>query len=150
MSSNNGTTVVLNAGSTVTGANDQLRVTVTGANNSTAGPHTIDVSTTSDPTPVTSPTYTLTAPQTVSAISVSPSTTAAGAAGVTYNILFTASSTGQLIFPGKITLTGPAGTFTGATFIVFDVTQNRNIGAGVSSNNGTTVVLNAGSTVTGS
>jgi hypothetical protein len=48
-----------------------------------------------------------------------------------------------------ITLSGPAGTFTGATFSVFDVTQNRNIGAGVNSNDGTTVVLNAGSTVTG-
>jgi hypothetical protein len=73
--------------------------------------------------------------------SVAPSTMAAGATGVRYVVRFTTSSTGQLVFPGGITLTAPQGTFTGASFQTVDTTQNRNIGAAVQSNDGARVVL---------
>ena len=150
--SNNGATVVLRiTTSTPTGPGDQLRVNVTGATNSTVGPHTFDIETTSDTTPVTSPSYTLVTAQAVSNTSVVPSTTAAGATGVAYAINFTTSSTGQLVFPGTVTLTGPAGTFTNASFSIFDVTEHRTVGGSIVTNNGATVVLRiTTSTPTGS
>jgi hypothetical protein len=79
----------------------------------------------------------------VSQTSVTPSTIAVGATGVSYAVRFTTSSTGQLVFPGTITLTAPAGTFTNASFSTVDTTQNRNIGASVLSNDGARVVLRA-------
>ena len=140
--SNDGTTAVLSISTgTPTGAGDVLRVVVTDANNSTAGLHQFDIDTSSDTPPAAKPTYTLVAPQAVTNASVVPSTTAAGATGVSYTVQFTTSSTGQLIFPGTVTLTAPAGTFTGASFQITDVTQNRSIGGGQVSNDGTTAVL---------
>ena len=127
--------------STPTGPGDQLRVNVTGATNSTVGPHSFQISTTSDTNAVTSPTYTLVAAQAVSNTSVVPSATGPGATGVAYTANFTTSSTGQLVFPGTVTLTGPAGTFTNASFSIFDVTEQRTVGGSIVSNNGATVVL---------
>ena len=108
--------------STPTAAGDRLEVRITGANNPGAGSHDFDIQTSSDTPPVTTPSYTLVPAQAVSSTSVSPSTSTAGATGVAYTVGFTTSSTGQLLFPGTITLTAPAGTFTGASFTVFDTT----------------------------
>src|SRR6185437_15722298 len=96
--SNDGATAVLRITTgTPTGANDVLRVTVTDATNSSAGAHTIQIATSSDPDPAPAAGYTLVAAQAVSNKSAVPSTQAAGATGVTYTVTFTTSSTGQLI-----------------------------------------------------
>ena len=140
--SNDGATVVLRVTtSTATGAGDQLRVSVTNATNSGAGSHSFAIETSSDTDPVTTSEYVLVAAQAVSGTSVVPSTTAAGATGVAYAVTFTTSSTGQLVFPGTVTLTGPAGTFTNASFTIFNVTENRTIGGSIVSNEAGTVQL---------
>src|SRR5918997_1281375 len=117
---NGGATATLRLfNATPTPPNERFTITVTNATNSSAGSHSWNIATSSDPTPVTTPSYTLTSPQTITNPSApAPSTTAAGVGGVTYTVGFTASSTGQLVNPQTITLNAPAGTFTAAGFDV--------------------------------
>ncbi len=78
-------------------ASTTVTATLTGVTNPPAGSPTLDVSTTSDVTPVTSPSYTVTAARSVSGVGVTitPPTSAAGGL-TTYAVSFTTSSTGAL------------------------------------------------------
>ena len=78
-------------------ASTTVTATLIGVTNPPAGSPTLDVSTTSDVTPVTSPSYTVTAARSVSGVGVtiSPPTSAAGGL-TTYAVSFTTSSTGGL------------------------------------------------------
>jgi hypothetical protein len=76
---------------------------------STGGPYSLDVSTSSNPTPVTTPPYSLSAPQQVSGVTAVTTSTDSGGE-VSDSLSFTASSTGRLVPPGTITIAGPAGT----------------------------------------
>ncbi len=88
-------------------AGDSLVVTLDDVINPTAaGSYTLDVSTSSDSTPVTSPSYTVTAPQAVTGVTVSiaPPSTAAGAT-TTYTVGFQVSSTGGMTPAASSTIT---------------------------------------------
>ena len=138
--------MVLRIGSsTPTAAGDRLEVQITGATNSTAGAHTFDIETSSDTTPVTTPSYTLLAAQAVTSPSVVPSTTAAGATGVSYNVGFTTSSTGQLVFPEVDHADCPGRHVHRRELHGLRHHRLRNLGAGVVTNDGATVVLRIGS-----
>jgi hypothetical protein len=91
---------------------DRVSVTLVDVTNAAAGGHTFDVSTSSNPTPVTSGSYTLSAPEQVTGVTgVSLSSAAGGIKHVRYSFGFTASgTTGALVAPGTITIAAPAGT----------------------------------------
>ena len=78
-------------------ASTTVTATLNGVTNPPAGSPTLDVSTTSDVTPVTSPSYTVTAARSVSGVgaTITPPTSAAGGL-TTYAVSFTTSSTGGL------------------------------------------------------
>jgi hypothetical protein len=79
------------------GASTVVSVIIAGVVNPTAGSYTLKVSTSSDTSLVTSPSYTVTAAKSVSSptISISPPSSAAGAT-TDYTLGFTTSSTGAL------------------------------------------------------
>ena len=84
-------------GGDTVGASTTVTATLTGVTNPPAGSPTLAVSTTSDVTPATSPTYTVTADRSVSGVrvTITPPTSAAGGL-TTYVVSFTTSSTGAL------------------------------------------------------
>ena len=95
-------------------ANENVTVTINGITNpGTAGPRTLTVSTTSDPTTVTSATYTIVANSPISQpqVTVTSPSNAAGAK-TNYQVAFTTSATGALsqAAGSEILLTFPAGT----------------------------------------
>jgi hypothetical protein len=94
------------------GAGHAVRVVITGLHNpDVPGPKTVSVSTSSDAAGST--TYTVTGVGIpITALSVAPSTRAAGATGVTYTLDFATSAVGGLAKgSGAIIVSGPAGTF---------------------------------------
>ena len=99
------------------GASTTVTATLTGVTNPPAGSPTLDVSTTSDVTPVTSPSYTVTATRSVSGVGVpiTPPTSAAGGL-TTYAVSFTTSSTGALdgTTGSTVTIALPANTGLGS------------------------------------
>ncbi len=134
-------------------AGHEIRLSIDDVTNPAVGSHTLGVSTSADPTVVQSSAYATTTPQALRSPSASPtSSTAAGATGVTYTVLFTTSSTGELApGGGQITLSAPAGTVfpvdnlngvEGAVINdVYDVTAGQDLGysrGGALSNGGTT------------
>ena len=104
-------------GGDTAGASTAVTATLAGVTNPPVGSPTLDVSTTSDVTPVTSPAYTVTAAQPVSAVgvTVSPPTSAAGGL-TTYGVTFTTSSTGALdgTAGSTVTIALPANTGLGS------------------------------------
>ncbi len=124
-------------------AGHQIRLTIGGVTNPGAASYRLEVSTSSDATPVASPTYSLSAPQPVTAPTVALSTTAADATTVNYAVEFTTSPAGGLAGfdpysyyvsdlsgdNGSITVAGPAGTvFPTESVDVFDLTANVDLG----------------------
>jgi hypothetical protein len=120
-------------------AGDELVATLSGVVNPGAGAKSLTISTSSDTTPVTSPTYTVTAAQGVSNLGVTINTPTSAAGGLTdYVIAFNTSTTGALngLTGSAITLTMPANTglssiatstlFDGATQVGYclDTTSN--------------------------
>ncbi len=112
----------------VVSPNQGVRLVFSGVTNPAAGSHTLNVSTTTDPTPVQSAAYTVVADNPVSAISVvhgSPS--AAEGARTQYRVNFTTSATGGLAEDAnsRITTSFPTGTglagVSGAVFNTSDV-----------------------------
>jgi hypothetical protein len=144
MFSNGGATVTLTlcCGQTV-GANHTVTVTFVNVTNPAAGgPYTIGVATSKDTDAAQSPGYTLTPPQTVSSLNVSPSSTAGGVPHVRYAVAFTASSTGGLTDEGTITLAAPAGTtFTTNARLHNDTTGTTMIPPATLSNGDATLTL---------
>ncbi len=98
-------------------ASTTVTATLTGVTNPPVGSPTLDVSTSSDVTPATSPSYTVTATRSVSGVgvTVSPPTSAAGGL-TTYAVSFTTSSTGALDgYSGStVTIALPANTGLGS------------------------------------
>ncbi|MCA1684222.1 MAG: hypothetical protein LC708_03750, partial [Actinobacteria bacterium] len=146
--SSSGATLTLGIYATVS-AGDHLTVRFNGATNPAPGTYAMSLSTTSDPTPVTSSgTYTITAAQAVSTVTGPTSLTspAAGATGVDYAGLgFTVSSTGGLgPNGGYVTVVAPAGTVLHSGW-VHDDTTNADVGDGDSS--GATMSLGIYATV---
>jgi hypothetical protein len=137
-----GTTVTctLNYGNTVN-AGDVVSVVLEDVTNPTAtGSATTTVSTSSDTVPVTT-SFTLTAAQAVTSLSVVPTSTSAGAT-TNWTVGFTTSSTGALTWPGStITMALPSGTtfgsFGGGT--VTDTTTGQPVSYDCSHTSGTTV-----------
>ena len=128
---------------------DQLSLAVTGVTNPGAGPgdgsQTLTASTSTDITPVVSQAYTVsgspTSSSAVASTSLSPSTAAAGAEGVTYNVGFTTSDTGTLTGGSSaVNLVAPPGTIFGAcptgcgdgnaTYTFTDLTNPSGSGSG--------------------
>src|SRR2546423_1703959 len=105
-----------------------MRITLNGVTNpSTPGAYTVDVSTTSDTTPVTSPQFNVVAANQLSNLAVmAPSPSAAAGARTSWEATDTTSATGVLAdaASGDIIITLPATTtFTGVgSTAVFDVT----------------------------
>jgi predicted lactoylglutathione lyase len=79
-------------------------------NPSTASSYTLSLATTSDTKSVTSPSYTVTAEGKVTALQVTPSSTLAGAANVTYTTQFKADTGMSQESGSQITMTFPSGT----------------------------------------
>ena len=118
----------------VIAAGDQVRITFNAITNpATPGPYTLDVSTTSDTTPVSSPAYNVVAANLLTGVTVVNGSPSAGAGARTqYVVGFTTSATGGLSAGAnsRISVTFPAGTALG-TFTnaqVFDITSNRSVG----------------------
>ena len=127
-------TVTCYVDSGTVGAATTVTATLYGVTNPPAGSPTLAVSTSSDVTPVTSPTYTVTAAQPVSGVgvTVTPPTSAAGGL-TTYMVTFTTSSTGAL--------DGNAG-----STVTIALPANTGLG---SFNNGNTSSLDVGATQVG-
>ncbi len=104
-------TCVIFSGDTVA-ASTTVSMVLNGVVNPSAGSKTLTISTSSDTTPVTSPSYSVTAAQPVSAVTVGLSSSVPHATGVTYTIGFKTSATGALSGDAgsTITVTAPAGT----------------------------------------
>ena len=109
-------TCYVSSGDTVA-ASTTVTATLNGVTNPAAGSPTLDVSTSSDVTPVTSPAYTVTGARSVSGVgvTVSPPTSAAGGL-TTYAVSFTTSSTGALdgTAGSTVTIALPANTGLGS------------------------------------
>jgi hypothetical protein len=106
---------VVNPGDSVTITLDDVQSAAPG------GPYTFDVSTSSNPTPVTTPGYSLSAPQSVTGVTaVTTSTDAHGVVSDSFS--FKPSSTGGLVPSGTIKITGPAGTVMPTVAEVKDLT----------------------------
>jgi hypothetical protein len=121
-------------------AGDSVTLTITQVTNPPAGTLGLAFSTSSDTTPVILADST-TAPNSVTSVSLSPTTTAAGASGVTYTLGFTTSSSGTLVGGlSAVTLAAPAGTVFGPcpygcgggnpTYFFTDLTNPSASGAG--------------------
>ena len=110
-------------------AGHELRLTLTNVKNPSTG-GTISISTSSDPTGVNTPSFSVTTPQPVSATSLALSSTVASAKHVTYAVGFTTSSTGGLAADqGTIKLTAPTGTqIPGSGIDIFDLTTDEDLG----------------------
>ena len=79
------------------GSSTTVTATLSGVTNPPAGSPTLAVSTSSDVTPVTSPSYSVTGAQSVSGVSVTITPPTSAADGLTtYVVSFTTSSTGAL------------------------------------------------------
>ena len=118
----------------VIAAGDQVRITFNAITNpATPGPYTLDVSTTSDTTPVSSPAYNVVAANLLTGVTVVNGSPSAGAGARTqYVVGFTTSATGGLSAGAnsRISVTFPAGTALG-TFTnaqVFDIAGDRSVG----------------------
>jgi hypothetical protein len=143
-------------------AGDQVTVTLTNVTNPTTpvgSPITLDVSTSSNPTPVTSPGYTVSAPNPVTNVTAPTlSSTAGGVAHVRYSFSFDAgASNGRLVAPGTITIAAPPGTVMPGVAQITDTTAGTSFSrSGVRSNSNATLtlslcctdVINAGDHVT--
>jgi beta-lactam-binding protein with PASTA domain len=150
--SNDGASVDVMPANTIK-AGDHVELTFTQVTNPPAQTGTIAISTSSDKAPVTT-TDTTTAVSSVSAPSLSASSTAGGANGVTYTVTFTASATAGSVLGGlgAISLEGPAGTVFGpcpfgcgggnSTYTIDDETTSSGSGSAAPSsvsNNGASV-----------
>ncbi len=118
----------------VINAGDEVRVTLNGITNPSAGPHTLSVSTTSDTTAVSSSSYGVVGANQLSGVTaVNGSPSAAAGARTQYVVGFTASATGGLspAANSRITVSYPSGTtFTGyAGAEVFNVTTDQVVGS---------------------
>ena len=138
-----GTTLCGGINSNAVSPGDELQADLDGQTLPAAGTgYTVSVSTTSDTTPVTSSnTFSVVPAQTVLSPHSSLSQSASGAAGVTYDVDFTASSTGGLnnTDDGQWFITLPAGTgVMSVTGEVTDLTTGEVV-AGVGSCGGTTL-----------
>lgn len=130
--SNGGATATWTVGGSGVPAGCQIVLTVTGVTNPGVGSDQLDVATSSDTVEAQSGAYTISAAHAVSAPSVTMTTAAAGATGVTYQIEFTTSSSGALAAgAGTITLAAPAGTnFAAATsYDAVDLSDGQDLGA---------------------
>ncbi len=138
---------------------DTITVTLDDVTNPGPGGHTLDVSTSSNPTPVTTPTYTLTAPEQITGLTgVSLSSAAGGVQHVRYSFSFKASgSTGRLVDPGTITISAEPGTVMPTFGEIRDDTAGTTMSrSGVRTNSNATLTLslccsdaiNPGDTVT--
>ncbi len=110
-------------------AGDHLSLAISGVVNPGAGTDTLSVLTSADPTAFKSGSYTITDAGKVSKPTVSLSSSAAGANGVTYTIVFTTSSTGAVPAGGSITLVAPSGTIwpdlrTANAYVLTDATTS--------------------------
>ena len=121
-------------------AGDSVTLAITQVTNPPTGEGTVAISTSSDTNPVTVGDSTTT-PNSVASASLSTSTTAAGANGVTYTVGFTASATGTLLGGlSAVTLDAPSGTIFGgcpvscgggnATYTFTDLTNPSGSGSG--------------------
>ena len=113
----NGAVVALRLNNAINAA-DVLSLTVSSVTNPGAGSFSLAVSTAADPIPVESTPYTITGSAVSSTAVTSPtlslSSTAAGASGVTYSANFTTSATGKLVGgSSSVTLVAPVGTVLG-------------------------------------
>ena len=143
-------TDVVNPGDAVTITLEDVKSAATG------GPYTFDVSTSSNPTPVTTPSYSLSAPQQVTGVTaVTTSTDSHGV--VSDKFSFKPSSTGRLVSTGTIKITGPAGTVMPTFAQIRDDTTDQTFSrSGVRTNSNSTLelslccsdVINPGDTVT--
>ena len=115
-------------------AGDQVSAELDGITNPASGSTTLKVGTTSDVTPVTSPSYVVQPKQQVSGVSVSEaSPSAAAGARTVYTVGFTASGFGGLsaAADSDVTITFPAGTDTGTLVgpsSLTDVTAGKVVG----------------------
>ena len=118
-------------------AGDRIELQLDGVTNPSTG-GTIGVSTSSDPTPVNTPAFSLAPAQQVSSPNVVLSTRAQAAKGVSYTVDFTASSTGELQpSQGTITLAFPAGTtIPNQGLSVTDLSAGQGFGTSAPSVNG--------------
>ena len=91
-------------------AGDNLSLAISGVTNPGPGVYTLAVSTSTDTTPETSASYTITSPTSVTQPSVTLSSSVAGATAVNYTVGFTTSATGAIPAGGDITVIGPPGT----------------------------------------
>jgi hypothetical protein len=89
-------------------AGDHLTLVVSGVQNPAAGTDTLEVSTSGDPDPVTSPSYSIGAASSVAALSVAVTAPSEGSSAATYAIGFTPATT--VAVGGTVTLVGPPGT----------------------------------------
>ena len=111
-SSDGGATATYGVNGTIN-AGDQVKLTMDNVTNPPAGTgDKLTLSTSSDTTPASTPTFATTAPQALSdLLAVSLSSSAAGATGVTYSVGFTTSSTGGLVADhGTVSVAAPEGT----------------------------------------
>ncbi len=94
-------------------AGDSVTLTITGVTNPPVGSGTIELSTSSDASGV-SLNDPMSSPNSVLSATVVPTSTAAGASGVTYSANFTTSATGELVGgSSSVTLVAPVGTVLG-------------------------------------
>ncbi|MEA2495347.1 MAG: hypothetical protein QOJ29_3258, partial [Thermoleophilaceae bacterium] len=107
----------------------------------TGGPYSVNVSTSSNPTPVATAGYSLTAPQQVT--DVTPATTSTDAHGVLSDSFSfrTSVPNGRLVPPGTVTITGPAGTVMPTVVGLRDVTTGASYTRSAVRSNGNATAL---------
>jgi hypothetical protein len=159
LSNGNATDTLALGGNEVINSGDAVTVTLSNATNAATGANnTLSISTSSDPSAVTSPNYALTSPQAVTSPSVALTSTAGGIQHVTYTVGFTAgNATGELVAPGTVTIAAPAGTAFQAGGLIHDVNTNQTFAVGGTLSNGNATdtlalggneVINSGDAVT--
>jgi hypothetical protein len=148
------TGVVFKTGTgTAVGAGETLEFVIRGVTNTTTvGAQTLSVSTSSDGTGISNPAYNIVAASNVTNLSVTPSTTAAGATQVEYTVDFMTSATGQLADnQGTITVTGPANTIFTTAACAIMTSPNTGVEwcpeTGIGTRSVTGVVFNTGTGV---
>src|SRR4051794_31481020 len=131
--------------SDVVNPGDNLVITLDNVTNASATPSaTLDVSTSTDTDPATSPPYTLDAPHQVTGVTApTVSSTAGGVQHVRYSFSFNAGAgNGGLVNGGTITITAPSGTVLPGSAVIHDDTTNASITrSGTRSNANTTLTL---------
>ncbi len=126
----------INPGDTITVTLDDVTNPATGSG------YVLNVSTSSNPTPVASPTYTLTAPQQLTGLTAV--TTATASNGTVSDVFSFKPSvpTGRLLRPGTITIAGPAGTVMPTVAQIHNDTTNATFTrTGVRSNSNATLTV---------